>query len=257
MQSELNQGLQSEENKLTSGMEHSVRMTPHWLTGAWNNKKLLNVNTCVCVEYAYECVGQITDQQNILKKYDKKLKKQAVGFLNAPLSCAVLSCSVVSNTLWPYGLQPTRLLCPWDFPGKNTGMGCHSLFQGIFPTQGSNPLLPHWHADSLPLSHQGNPQGHSPPPQRHPLFAYYARAPLKASRCSWWGSDRSPPQRSPATSWQYRATSWGAGAGWEGPSQSHWLLPGTELIQDSQRSDRKHKLLTMKNTETETPSPTP
>ena len=44
-------------------------------------------------------------------------------------------------TLWPYGLQPTRLLCSWDSPGKNTGVGCHFLLQGIFPIQGSNQLL--------------------------------------------------------------------------------------------------------------------
>ena len=42
-----------------------------------------------------------------------------------------------------YGLQPTRLLCPWDSPGKNTGVGCHALLQGIFPTQGfMSPALP-------------------------------------------------------------------------------------------------------------------
>ena len=41
--------------------------------------------------------------------------------------------------LWPHGFYPTRLLCPWDFPGKNTGVGCHFLLQRIFPTQGSNP----------------------------------------------------------------------------------------------------------------------
>ena len=35
------------------------------------------------------------------------------------------SCSVVSDPQRPHGLQPTRLLCPWDFPGKNTGVGCH------------------------------------------------------------------------------------------------------------------------------------
>ena len=41
-----------------------------------------------------------------------------------------------------HGLQPTRLLCPWDFPGKDAEVGCHFLLQGIFPTQGSNPHLP-------------------------------------------------------------------------------------------------------------------
>ena len=40
-------------------------------------------------------------------------------------------------------LQPTRLLCPWNFPGKNTGVGCHALLQRIFPTQGLNPRLLH------------------------------------------------------------------------------------------------------------------
>ena len=39
-------------------------------------------------------------------------------------------------TLQPHGLQPTRLLCLWNFPGKNTGVGNHSLLQGIFLTQG-------------------------------------------------------------------------------------------------------------------------
>ena len=58
--------------------------------------------------------------------------------------CAVLSRSVVSDTLGPRGLQPTRLLCPWDSPGKNTGVGCHFLLQGIFLTQGLDPGLLHY-----------------------------------------------------------------------------------------------------------------
>ena len=41
----------------------------------------------------------------------------------------------------PHGLQPTRLLCPWDFPSQNTGVGCHAPLQGIFLNQGSNPRL--------------------------------------------------------------------------------------------------------------------
>ena len=48
---------------------------------------------------------------------------------------------VVSDSLRPHELQPARLLCPWDSPGKNTGVGCHALLQGIFPTQGLNPCL--------------------------------------------------------------------------------------------------------------------
>ena len=49
------------------------------------------------------------------------------------------SCPILA-TPWTVAC---RLLCPWDFPGKNTGVGCHALLQGIFPTQGSNPCLLH------------------------------------------------------------------------------------------------------------------
>ena len=45
----------------------------------------------------------------------------------------------MSDSLQPHGLQPARLLCPWDIPGKNIGVGCHFLFQEILPIQGSNP----------------------------------------------------------------------------------------------------------------------
>ena len=62
----------------------------------------------------------------------------------------------MSDSLLPCGVQPTRLLCPWDFPGKNTGADCHFLLQGIFPTQGSNPGLPHCRQTLYHLSHQGS-----------------------------------------------------------------------------------------------------
>ena len=47
----------------------------------------------------------------------------------------------MSNSSRHRGLQPTSLLCPWDVPGKNTGVGCHFLIQDIFQTQGLNPYL--------------------------------------------------------------------------------------------------------------------
>ena len=50
--------------------------------------------------------------------------------------CTCQVASVLSNLLRPYGLYPARLFCPWDSPGKNTGVGCHASLQGIFPTQG-------------------------------------------------------------------------------------------------------------------------
>ena len=64
---------------------------------------------------------------------------------------------VVSDSLRPHGMQRARLVHPWDFPGKNTGVGCHCLLQRIFSTQGSNPHLLHWKVDSFLLSHQRSP----------------------------------------------------------------------------------------------------
>ena len=70
------------------------------------------------------------------------------------------SLSVMSNSLWPCELQPTCLLCPWDSPGKHSGVGCHNLLQGILPTQGLNPCLLcllHWQVGSCHQHHMGSP----------------------------------------------------------------------------------------------------
>ena len=76
----------------------------------------------------------------------------------AMLLCAqlLMSCPILRTM----GLLPTRLLCPWDSPGKNTGVGCRALLQVIFLTQESNPYL--WyllHCKQIlyPLSHLGSP----------------------------------------------------------------------------------------------------
>ena len=71
------------------------------------------------------------------------------------------ACSVMSDSVWSHGLLLVRLLCPWNFPGKSTGVGCHFLLQGIFPTQGLNrhlPCLLHWQADSFYQSHPETPR---------------------------------------------------------------------------------------------------
>ena len=68
------------------------------------------------------------------------------------VTCAQL-CIQLFQTLWT-----TRLLCPWNFPGKNAGVGCHFLHLGIFPTHESNPSLLHWlhwQVESLSLAPPG------------------------------------------------------------------------------------------------------
>ena len=65
--------------------------------------------------------------------------------VNCPTLCDPVDCS------------PLRLLCPWDTPGKNTGVDCHFLLQMIFPTQGLNLGLLHCRQTLYPLSHRGSP----------------------------------------------------------------------------------------------------
>ena len=62
------------------------------------------------------------------------------------------SCSVTSDSLRPHGLYS-----PWNSPGQNTGVSSLSLLQGIFPTQGWNPGLPHGRRILYQLSHKGSP----------------------------------------------------------------------------------------------------
>ena len=72
-------------------------------------------------------------------------KKKSHSFPS--IFCFVFNClcahSVVFNSLQPHGLQPTSLICPWDSPGKNAGMGCRFLLQGIFLSQRSKLQLLH------------------------------------------------------------------------------------------------------------------
>ena len=91
----------------------------------------------------------------------------------------MLSCSVVSDSLQPHALPPTRLLCPWNFPGKNTGKVYHFLLPGIFSTQGVNLHL------SCLLALAGGFSATEPP--RKPRIAW---APAKNTDA------RSPPQKS-------------------------------------------------------------
>ena len=115
--------------------------------------------------------------------------------------CIMLSLSVMSNSLWSHGLQPTRLLCPWDSPGKNTGVGCQALLQGIFPMQGSNLHLLHllhWQVGSLPLVPPGKPMAG---PYHQPL--------------SRSGHKRHPSQemgRSQSLNWKGVTLAWALGA---------------------------------------------
>ena len=90
--------------------------------------------------------------------------------------------------------SPPLWICPWDSPAKDTGVGCHVLLQGIFPTEGLNPCLLcllHWQAGSLPLAPLGKL-----PVDLDPSFSSYSLSLLlgkeefstkKSSRFLWFG----------------------------------------------------------------------
>ena len=81
------------------------------------------------------------------------LQKKSLGLETHGLATELY---LTLSTLW----IDSRLLCSWDFPGKNTGVHCHFLLQGIIPTQGSNQCLLHCRWILCQLSHQGRPMMH-------------------------------------------------------------------------------------------------
>ena len=78
--------------------------------------------------------------------------------------CTLSLCCSVAKVMSDSFVTPwtvlTRILCPWDFPGKNTGVSWHFLLQGISLTQGLNPNLLHWQVNSLPVGYQDRPFPH-------------------------------------------------------------------------------------------------
>ena len=78
------------------------------------------------------CQGQINITNNLAIQMSTGLGEGVVPSIHVAFFVACQVTSVVSDSWPPYGLWPTRLLCPWDFSGTNTGVGCHALLQGIW-----------------------------------------------------------------------------------------------------------------------------
>ena len=92
---------------------------------------------------------QSTNHDNDDKEGKGKIKPPIVSFLFRPFLWRE-SHSLMSDSLRPHGLQPTRPLCSWDCPGKDIGMGGHSLSPEDLPDPGTEPGSPALHPDSLP-----------------------------------------------------------------------------------------------------------
>ena len=122
---------------------------------------LLKFGQCLCL--GYECIEML-----VMRVGGRRLRHRALwrnpdwahSLVCLPLLLAPQSesCSVVSDSLWPqgHGLYPVKN--SWNSPGQNTGVGSFSPPQGIFPTQGSNPGLPHCRRILYQLNHKGNPR---------------------------------------------------------------------------------------------------
>ena len=94
----------------------------------------------------------VTELNELIIQFKKILTERIIQMANEVKGGE--SRSVMSNSLRPYGLHS-----PWNSPGQNTGVDSFSLLQGIFPTQGSNPGLPHCRQILYQLSHKGSPHG--------------------------------------------------------------------------------------------------
>ena len=102
----------------------------------------------------YHPFPPLPSQPNIINYRYSSLLPYSTSQSLRKWKCESESRSVVSNSLGPHGLYS-----PWNSPGQNTGVGSLSLLQGIFPTQGSNPGLPHCRQIFFyQLSHKGSPR---------------------------------------------------------------------------------------------------
>ena len=117
---------------------------PHISVFATHGTKLeepICVFVCVCLWHF------------LIPRMKKEQKRTQRSSLIAISCCLVAKLFKSFVTLWTLG--PARALCSWDFPGKNAAVNFHSLLQGIFPTQGLNPGLPHCRQMLYRLSYVG------------------------------------------------------------------------------------------------------
>ena len=155
-------------HNVLSVWSHLVLQLPHKLS-SFPSADITCWSTSKVVTTIWSNASDLSNWEEVLE--------QSIDFLSKPSNTSILDlflrwlracsflcssvASVVSDCVGLHGLQPTRLLCPWNSPGKNTGLGCHTLLHGIIPTQGSNTHLLHllsWQVDSLPLAPLGKPQ---------------------------------------------------------------------------------------------------
>ena len=121
---------------------------------------------CSCLEKSHGqrrllgCSPWAGEEQDTTEWLSTQWTKRTCLSLNRLLWAPAKSLQSCTTLHDPMDVWPARLLSPWDSPDRDTGAGCHPLFQGIFPTQGLNQSflhLLHWQMSSLPLAPPGKP----------------------------------------------------------------------------------------------------
>ena len=129
------------------GAQLSALWWPRWVGCGWGGREAQERwDICIHIADWLHCTAE-TDT-TLQGTYTPILKGQIKGKVLVAQTCL---------TLPPHRLELARLLCPWNSPGKKTGVGCGSLLQGIFPTQGWNPSLLHCRQIFYHLRYQGSP----------------------------------------------------------------------------------------------------
>ena len=127
-------------------------------SSVWGSPTLLHLSN---LQSSFQCRTYSSDANSSTFFIAFFFQTKVQSTITTPFSCHVSLVSFTHSRLVMFNsatLWAAALLCPWDSPGKNTGVGCHCLLQGIFPTQGSNPRLLHLlplQADSLPTAPLG------------------------------------------------------------------------------------------------------
>ena len=137
------------------------------------------------------------------------------------------SCPTLCNPM-----QPARLLCPWDSLGKNTGVGCCTLFQGIFPTQGSKLhllCLLNWQVGSLPLTATGKPQGRCEIMKKKKVFCFICLT--EEGKGEGRGGQEEKVSRNEWTFLHAMAGALCKGNTWPPGPGKHTLLAGSKLME--------------------------
>ena len=140
---------EGDDRRLNGWMASSTQWTWVWVNSGswWWTERLGMLHSMGSQRVGHEWATELNWNECV--EYADKIYTSGKGLSIPLLVCWELSRSVMSNSLCPHGLYS-----PWNSPGKNTGVGCHALLQGIFPTQGSNPSLPHCRCILYHLNHQ-------------------------------------------------------------------------------------------------------